>query len=372
MKRTPDAPVRARDLGLAVGPHATGPHNAITDVPGVRVGHVTLNASGEREVHTGVTVVMPHDDIWTEPVFAGAHRLNGSGEMTGLEWIRESGELTTAIALTNTHSVGVVRDELVREQVRRRGEGPWWSLPVVAETYDGLLNDINGHHVTEQHVREALAAASDGPVAEGNVGGGTGMICHGFKGGVGTSSRVLPTATGAYTVGVLVQANHGRRERLQIAGARVGEAIPASEVPVPAAPAGYEPGSGSIIVIVATDAPLLPHQCQRLAQRASLAVGRVGGTGEQYSGDLMLAFATGNRGLPPYGWEEDPKTPQPELPLRMVGPQLMTSLFDLVVDAGEEAIVNALVAAQTLTGRAGVTAHALDHARLQQAVRHTP
>lgn len=371
MKRTTDGPARARDLGVVIGTHAPGPHNAITDVPGVRVGHATLD-DADADVHTGVTVVVPQDDVWTSPVFAGAHRLNGSGEMTGLEWIREAGELTTAIGLTNTHSVGVVRDELVREQVRRRGEGPWWSLPVVAETYDGLLNDINGHHVRAEHVREALTAASGGRVAEGNVGGGTGMICHGFKGGIGTSSRVLPIATGAYTVGVLVQANHGRRARLQIDGARVGDAIPASEVPVPAAPAGYEPGSGSIIVIVATDAPLLPHQCQRLAQRASLAVARVGGTGEQYSGDLMLAFATGNRGIPPYGWDEDPRTPQPELPLRMVAPQLMTSLFDLVVEAGEEAIVNALVGARTLTGRAGVTAHALDHARLTQAVHPTP
>lgn len=369
MKRTQDAPIRARDLGLVIGPYAPGPTNGITDVPGVRVGHVTLDEPAPSAVHTGVTVVVPHDEIWTEPVFAGAHRLNGSGEMTGMEWVREAGELTSAIALTNTHSVGVVRDELVREQVRRRGEGPWWSLPVVAETYDGVLNDINGHHVQAHHVREALAAASDGPVAEGNVGGGTGMICHGFKGGIGTASRVLPVAHGAYTVGVLVQANHGRRERLQIDGTRVGEAIPASEVPVPATPAGYEPGSGSIIVIVATDAPLLPHQCRRLAQRASLSVARVGGTGEQYSGDLMLAFATGNRGLPPYGWDEDPNTPQPELAVRMVAPQLMTHLFDLVVDAGEEAIVNALLAAETLTGRAGVTAHALDHARLLAAVR---
>ncbi|WP_349239889.1 P1 family peptidase [Patulibacter sp. SYSU D01012] len=362
--------MRARDLGLAVGGHAPGPANAITDVPGVRVGHATLEDQ-DAGVHTGVTVVVPHDDIWTSPVFAGAHRLNGSGEMTGLEWVREAGELTSAIGLTNTHSVGVVRDELVREQVRRRGEGPWWSLPVVAETYDGLLNDINGHHVQAHHVRQALAAAAGGPVAEGNVGGGTGMICHGFKGGIGTSSRVLPVAGGAYTVGVLVQANHGRRERLQISGVPVGAAIPATAVPVPAAPAGYEEGSGSIIAIVATDAPLLPHQCTRLAQRAALAVARVGGTGEQYSGDLMLAFSTGNRGLPPYGWDEDPATPRPELPVRMVAPQLMTALFDLVVDAGEEAIVNALVAAETMTGRAGVTAHALDHARLLRAVRPT-
>jgi D-aminopeptidase len=360
--------MRARDLGIVVGQHPTGPNNAITDVAGVRVGHATVEDAGPAAVHTGVTVVVPHADIWTEPVFAGAHRLNGSGELTGLEWIRESGELTSAVGLTNTHSVGVVRDALVEAQVRERGEGLYWSLPVVGETYDGLLNDINGHHVRPRHVHDALASATDGPVAEGNVGGGTGMICHGFKGGIGTSSRVTDTATGHYTVGVLVQANHGRRDRLRVNGVPVGGLIGPDDVPLPEAPARYEPGSGSIIVIVGTDAPLLPHQCIRLAQRASLAIARLGGAGEQYSGDLMLAFATGNRGIPPYAWDEDPHAEQPEIALKMVVPQLMTRLFDLTIEATEEAIVNAMVAATTLTGRNGMTAHAIDHTLLQQAL----
>ena len=360
--------MRARDLGIVIGEHHTGAANAITDVPGVRVGHLTLDAEGPPAVHTGVTVVIPHDDIWTEPVFAGAHRLNGSGEMTGLEWIRESGELTTPIGLTNTHSVGVVRDELVAAQVRARGEGLYWSLPVVGETYDGLLNDINGFHVRPEHVRSALADASAAPPAEGNVGGGTGMICHGFKGGIGTASRTTETAVGRYTVGVLVQANHGRRERLRINGIGVGEAIGPSAVPLPELTDRYEPGSGSIIVVVATDAPLLPHQCTRLAQRSALAVGRLGGTGEQYSGDLMLAFSTGNRGIPPYAWDEDTGTACPEIPARMVAPQMMTRLFDLTIEATEEAIVNAMVAARTMTGRHGLTVHALDHALLRQAL----
>ncbi|MGB3352171.1 MAG: P1 family peptidase [Mycobacterium sp.] len=360
--------MRARDLGIVIGEHPPGPDNAITDVAGVRVGHATLQHDGPPAVHTGVTVVVPHDDIWTEPVFAGSHRLNGSGEMTGLEWIRESGELTSAIGITNTHSVGVVRDALVAAQVAARGDGVYWSLPVVGETYDGLLNDINGHHVRSEHVTAALADAHRGPVAEGTVGGGTGMICHGFKGGIGTSSRVTETATGSYTVGVLVQANHGRRERLRINGVPVGERIGPDVVPLPDMPRQYEPGSGSVIVIVATDAPLLPHQCTRLAQRAALAVSRIGGSGEQYSGDLMLAFATGNRGIPPYAWDEDADTPRPEIPLRMVAPQLMTRLFDLTIEATEEAIVNALVAATTVTGRNGLTAHALDHRLLQQTL----
>ncbi len=361
--------MRARDLGVVIGRHPTGRENAITDVGGVRVGHVTIDETGPPAVHTGVTVVVPHHNIWTEPVFAGAHRLNGSGELTGLEWIRESGELTTAIGLTNTHSVGVVRDALVEAQVRERGDGLYWSLPVVGETYDGLLNDINGHHVRPTHVHDALAAASGGPVAEGNVGGGTGMICHGFKAGIGTSSRVTDTAKGQYTVGVLVQANHGRRERLRVNGIPVGELIGPDDVPLPETPTRYESGSGSIIVVVATDAPLLPHQCTRLAQRAALGVARVGGTGEQYSGDLMLAFATGNRGIPPYAWDEDPKAEEPEIALRMVAPQLMTRLFDLTIEATEEAIVNAMVAATTLTGRNGLTAHAIDHTLLGKAMK---
>ena len=360
--------MRARDLGVVIGTHPTGPDNAITDVAGVRVGHTTLHADGPPVVRTGVTVIVPHDDIWTEPVFAGSHRLNGSGELTGLEWIRESGELTTAIGLTNTHSVGVVRDELVAAQVRARGDGVYWSLPVVGETYDGLLNDINGFHVRPEHARRALENASAAPPAEGNVGGGTGMICHGFKGGIGTASRVTETAAGRYTVGALVQANHGRRERLRINGLPIGEMIGPSEVPLPDLPARYEPGSGSIIVVIATDAPLLPHQCSRLAQRSALAVSRLGGAGEQYSGDLMLAFSTGNRGIPPYAWDEDPATASPEVPVRMVAPQLMTRLFDLTIEATEEAIVNAMVAATTMTGHNGFTAHALDHDLLRHAL----
>jgi D-aminopeptidase len=360
--------MRARDLGVVIGTHPTGPDNAITDVAGVRVGHTTLHADGPPVVRTGVTVIVPHDDIWTEPVFAGSHRLNGSGELTGLEWIRESGELTTAIGLTNTHSVGVVRDELVAAQVRARGDGVYWSLPVVGETYDGLLNDINGFHVRPEHARRALENASAAPPAEGNVGGGTGMICHGFKGGIGTASRITETAAGRYTVGALVQANHGRRERLRINGVPVGEMIRPSEVPLPDLPARYEPGSGSIIVVIATDAPLLPHQCSRLAQRSALAVSRLGGAGEQYSGDLMLAFSTGNRGIPPYAWDEDPATASPEVPVRMVAPQLMTRLFDLTIEATEEAIVNAMVAATTMTGHNGFTAHALDHDLLRHAL----
>lgn len=350
--------MRARDLGVVIGEHPTGPHNAITDVAGVRVGHSTLQGEG---INTGVTVVVPHDDIWTEPVFAGSHRLNGSGELTGLEWIRESGELTSPIGLTNTHSVGVVRDALVSEQVLVRGDGLYWSLPVVGETYDGLLNDINGFHVTPEHVRAALESASAGPVSEGNVGGGTGMICHGFKGGIGTASRV----SRGYTVGALVQANHGRRERLRINGVPVEQ----PSVALPDYPPRYQPGSGSIIVIVATDAPLLPHQCTRLAQRASLAVARLGGSGEQYSGDLMLAFSTGNRGIPPYAWDEDVDVDRCEIALRMIAPQLMTRLFDLTIEATEEAIVNALVAAQTVTGHRGYTAHALDHHLLTSALQ---
>lgn len=360
--------MRVRDL-VRIGTHDTGPHNAITDVRGVRVGQRTVEPTARSDVHTGVTVVEPHPDIWSEPVFAGAHRLNGSGDMTGLEWIREAGELTSPIGLTNTHSLGVVRDALVKAQVRRRGAGPYWCLPVVGETYDGVLNDINGFHVTEQHVNDALADLSAGPVDEGNVGGGTGMICHEFKGGIGTASRLTTSASGPYAVGVLVQANHGRREHLRINGLPIGKLMGPDRIPTPQVPAGHERGSGSVIVIVATDAPLLPHQCARLAQRAALAVGRLGGAGEQYSGDLMLAFSVGNRGIPPYAWDEDHETDPPEIALRMVAPQLMTHLFDLVIEATEEAILNALTAATSVTGRSGVTARAIDRELLRHALR---
>jgi D-aminopeptidase len=354
--------MRARELGIAIGGLPTGEHNAITDVPGVRVGHTTL-IEGD-SVRTGVTVVQPHErSPWYEPVFAGAHRLNGNGELTGLEWIRESGTLCSPIGLTNTHSVGVVRDALISAEVVSRGdEREFWSLPVVGETWDGLLNDINGMHVHGEHVAAALESASDGAVDEGNVGSGTGMICHGFKGGIGTASRVVEGAGGAI-VGVLVQANHGRRERLCVNGIPVGEAIPVAEIPDPYG--RVPPGAGSIIAIVATNAALLPVQCERLAQRAGLGIARVGGVGEHSSGDLFLAFATGNRGLPSadYG-AEAPLT----IPLEMLANNYITALFDAVVEATEEAIVNALCAAETLTGMNGTTAYELPLERVRELV----
>jgi D-aminopeptidase len=328
--------LRARELGIAIGSLQPGPLDAITDVAGVRAGHTTL-IEGE-SVRTGVTVVVPTE----EPVFAAPFRLNGNGEMTGLEWVRESGLLTTPIGLTNTHSVGVVRDALVRIAVARE-DAPDWSLPVVAETWDGFLNDINGFHVRDEHVFAAVEAASGGPVAEGNVGGGTGMICHGFKGGIGTASRVTEDG---HTVGVLVQANHGRRSRLAVAGAPVGTELGPDRVPLPGGPEG----AGSIIVLVATAAPLLPHQCDRLARRAALGIGRTGGVGEDSSGDLLLAFATGNRGL-----DGDEPTSVELFPNAR-----MNELFVAAVEATEEAIVNALLAAETMTGHEGHVAHALE------------
>jgi D-aminopeptidase len=336
---------------MAVGTLPPGPRNAITDVPGVRVGHATI-VEGDA-VRTGVTVVHPHEgNAWEEPVFAGPHRLNGNGELTGLEWIRESGLLTSPIGLTNTHSVGVVRDALIAAEAGERADD-FWSLPVVGETWDGVLNDISGMHVGVEHVRAALASAASGPVAEGNVGGGTGMICHGFKGGIGTASRIVE-AVGSHVVGVLVQANYGRRERLRVDGVPVGTAIPPSEVPLPGRADGA-PG-GSVIVLVATSAPLLPDQCRRLAQRAGLGIARMGGVGENSSGDLFLCFSTGNRGLPAGDFAAE--TP-PTVALEMVPAQRLTPLFDAVVEATEEAILNALCAAETMTGRDGVTAHAL-------------
>jgi D-aminopeptidase len=331
--------VRARELGIEIGEGEPGPLNAITDVAGIRVGHTTL-IEGD-DVRTGVTVVVPPEDAH----FAGSHRLNGNGELTGLAWVRESGFLTTPIALTNTHSVGVVRDALCAAVT-----GADWSLPVVGETWDGVLNDVNGFHVTAEHVFDALASAALGPVAEGNVGGGTGMICHGFKGGIGTASRTVE----AYTVGVLVQANHGRRSRLQINGAAVGREVGPDRIPLPP-----RPSDGSIIVIAATDAPLLPHQCERLAQRSALGVARTGGAGENSSGDLMLAFATGNSGL---AAESD------TVPLTMLPNERIDGLFYGVIEATEEAIVNALLAAETMTGKGG-TVHRLDHDALRAAMR---
>ena len=367
--------MRARELGIHIGRMQPGELNAITDVSGVRVGHTTLIEGdgplrpGEGPIRTGVTVVIPHDgDVWTEPVFAGAHRLNGNGELTGLEWIREAGMLGGVIGITNTHSVGVVRDALIEAAARAHAMSDGiWALPTVGETYDGALNDINGFHVRPEHVHAALAAAAGGPVFEGNVGGGTGMICHEFKGGIGTASRRV----GEWTLGVLVQANYGERDLLRIDGVPVGRAIPTSEVSSPwdevdALNARATAEGGSIIGIVATDAPLLPHQCARLAQRVGMGVARMGSYASHGSGDLFLAFATGNRGLSRNGGEDDPRL---TVELRMAVDQHINPLLEAVAEGTEEAIVNALLAAETMTGRDGITAHALDPDRLVAVMR---
>jgi len=278
--------VRARGLGIRVGDLSPGARGAITDVEGVSVGHSTIVRGegplvvGEGPVRTGVTVVCPREGLARdEPVFAGSHTFNGNGEMTGLEWIREAGVLATPVAITNTHSVGIVRDALVRAEIKARtDEEEYWCLPVVAETYDGTLNDINGQHVTADHVFEALDSASIGPVEEGSVGGGTGMICHEFKGGIGTASRRLPEEQGGWTVGSLVQANYGSRSMLRVDGFPVGRVLGTEIIPSPFEDeAETQPaGTGSIIVVLATDAPLLPSQCDRLAVRAGIGLGRMG------------------------------------------------------------------------------------------------
>ena len=371
--------MRARDVGIKIGSIPAGPLNAITDVPGIRVGHTTLIQGdgplvmGKGPIRTGVTLVVPHEgSIWEEPLFAGCHRLNGNGELTGLEWIRESGMLMSPIGLTNTHSVGVVRDALIGMAVAERMDSQlFWMLPVVGETWDGMLNDINGFHVRPEHVNQAGASAFAGPVPEGGVGSGTGMICHGFKGGIGTASRVLGEDQGGYVVGVLVQANHGRRERLTVNGVPVGAYIGAEEVPLPSAPEmNPPPGSGSIIAIVATNAPLLPGQCDRLAQRAGLGIARTGGVGEHTSGDLFLCFSTANRGM--ISTETGANIPL-TMDVRAVVNAHITPLMDAVVEATEEAIVNCLVAAETMVGRDGVTAHGLGADRLVRVLlEHEP
>ena len=371
--------VRARDLGIAIGEGTPGPLNAITDIAGVRVGHTTLISGdgplvvGKGPVRTGVTVITAHDrDTWAEPVFAGTATMNGNGELTGLEWVREAGLLSGPIGITNTSDVGKVRDALVTSaEASHDPTAIHWSLPVAGETSDGRLNDIAGGHVRAEHVRAALAAASGGPVAEGNVGGGTGMICHEFKGGIGTASRRLGAHQGGWTVGVLVQANYGRRRLLRIDGVPVGEEITLAEVPSPwdeprRGRADRGPGSGSIIGIVATDAPLLPHQCARLARRAPLGVARVGGLGSTTSGDIFLCFATGNRDMPP---TEADVVGDGVVALRGLVDRALDPLIEAVVEATEEAIVNALVAAETMTGQGGVTAHRLPHDRLVEVMR---
>ncbi|MBW7884363.1 MAG: P1 family peptidase [Caldilineaceae bacterium] len=347
------ARARLRELGIVIGDLPPGPNNAITDVADVWVGHTTVIQDEPRVARTGVTVVVPRaGEMFTDPCFAAYHSFNGNGEMTGIHWIAESGMLGTPIALTNTHQVGIVRDALVEYECRRHPAREWL-LPVVAETYDGFLNDINAFHLTKEHVFAALAAAGPGPLSEGCVGGGTGMICHAFKGGIGTASRVAETKSGPYTVGVLVQANYGERRDLRVNGIPVGRALPHERVPVPWQ---QRPKDGSIIILLATDAPLLPVQCRRLAQRAAVGLGRVGGMGHNGSGDIFLAFATGNH----LSGGDAP------VPLRMLPNHTIDPLFRAAVEAVEEAILNAMIAAETMTGQQGRTAYALPLDQLQE------
>jgi D-aminopeptidase len=347
---------RLRDLGITVGQLPTGACNAITDVAGVRVGHSTIIHDAPSIARTGVTAIWPADgNIWDRAVFAGFHSFNGNGEMTGTIWIEEQGLLASPICITNTHSVGVVRDAIIAYAVKQKAPQEW-HLPVTAETYDGWLSDAESFPVTQAHALAALDAASSGPVAEGNVGGGTGMICHAFKGGIGTASRVVTTADSRYTVGALVQANYGDRMLFRVDGVPVGREIGRDVVPYHndlAAP------GGSIIVVLATDAPLLPIQCKRLARRATTGLAWVGGIGSNGSGDIFLAFSTANR------LQRGSKL----VDVRMIVPDQMTPLFQAAAEATEEAILNAMTAAETTTGYQGHTAHALPLDRLQQVMR---
>ena len=364
---------RARDVGIPLE-GTPGPLDAITDVAGVEVGHRTLLSGsgrlvvGKGPVRTGVTAIFPRGRDSADPVFAAWFTMNGNGEMTGTTWVEESGFLWGPVAITNTHSVGVVRDAVIEWYVRQdRLRHDEWSLPVVAETWDGGLNDINGFHVTKQDAWAALDSARGGPVAEGNVGGGTGMVCNQFKGGIGTASRRLETRDGGYTVGVLVQCNYGRRRPLRIAGVPVGQELtdltpcrepcrgPRSGLPV-AIPLDF----GSIIIVVATDAPLLSHQLKRVAKRAALGVGRMGGLAGNSSGDIFIAFSTANQRA-----SRDSGLAQ----VAMISNDQITPLFEATVQATEEAIINAMLAAQTMTGADDVTVYALPHDRLREILR---
>jgi L-aminopeptidase/D-esterase-like protein len=360
---------RARDLGITFD-GAPGPLNAITDVAGLAVGHATIIAGdgplkvGIGPVRTGVTAIIPRGrDTLTTPCFAGWFALNGNGEMTGTTWVEESGFLEGPVMITNTHSVGVVRDATIAWRIKAGppdASGYWWSLPVVAETDDSTLNDMNGMHVKERHVFDALDSARSGPVPEGNVGGGTGMICYGFKGGIGTSSRRLDAKAGGYTVGVLVQANFGRRNQLRIAGVPVGQEL-SDAAPVSPVPGNdWRGDAGSIIVVVATDAPLLPHQLERLARRVPLGLARTGSTAGNGSGDIFIAFSTANHGAyKASGLAE----------LTMVSNEQVNPLFDATVQATEESVVNALVGAETMVGIDNTRVVALPHDRLREILK---
>ncbi len=358
---------RARDLGVPFD-GTPGPLNAITDVSGVTVGHTTLISGegklqiGKGPVRTGVTAVLPRGkDSMNNPVFAGWFSQNGNGEMTGTTWVEESGFLEGPVMITNTHSVGVVRDAVIQWRVAHGQPDPtgyWWSLPVVAETWDGWLNDINGFHVKPEHAFHAIDSASSGRVEEGNVGGGTGMICNEFKGGIGTSSRKVDTKLGDYTVGVLVQCNYGIRPNLRIAGVPIGKEI--VEDPAYGSAAFAADDWGSIIVVVATDAPLVAHQLNRLARRVSLGLGRNGSISGNGSGDIFIAFSTANSGA---------AKPDGLAQLTMLPNDRLDPIFAAAVQATEEAIVNAMVAAETMTGINDHKVIALPHDKLRAVLK---
>jgi D-aminopeptidase len=358
---------RARDLGVPFD-GTPGPFNAITDVAGVLVGHTTLISGdgklvvGKGPVRTGVTAILPRGkDTMMNPVFAGWFAQNGNGEMTGTTWVEESGFLEGPVMITNTHSVGVVRDAVIQWRVAHGqpdASGYWWSLPVVAETWDGWLNDTNGFHVKPEHAFHAIDSAQSGHVDEGNVGGGTGMICSGYKGGIGTSSRKLSEKDGGYTVGVLVQCNFGSRQNLRIAGIPVGREIPSED------PYAYQASEiserGSIIIVVATDAPLISTQLKRLAHRATLGLGRLGSISGDGSGDIFIAFSTANSGV----WSS-----KNVIDVKMLPNDSLDPVFAAVVQATEEAIVNSMIAADSMTGIEGHHVTALDHEKLRAVLK---
>ena len=349
---------RARDIGIPFE-GSPGTFNAITDVRGVEVGYSTIisgqgkNIRGKGPIRTGVTAILPRGKN-NNPVYANWYSLNGNGEMTGTTWITESGFLETPIMITNTNSVGIVRDAVLKWFVKKSWykEDFWYTYPVVAETYDGFLNDIYGFHVTEANAYEALDSAKSGFLREGNVGGGTGMMCLGFKGGTGTASRVVKIKDSTYTLGVLVQSNFGAKKNLTIAGVPIGKELMDTMNYEFKAPPSYQPGDGSIIVVVATDAPLLPHQLKRIAARVPIGVGKVGGRGENGSGDIFIAFSTAN----PNAFQRTVFTKVDELPNDLINP-----LFEATVQAVEEAIINAMVAAETTEGINGNKAYGLPH-----------
>lgn len=354
---------RARDLGVPFDGE-TGAFNAITDVKGVEVGYSTIisgegaNIIGKGPVRTGVTAIFPRGKARKfSPVYANWYSLNGNGEMTGTTWVTESGFLETPIMITNTNSVGVVRDAVLKWYVDTdwyNGDEEWYTYPLVAETYDGELNDIYGFHVKEENVLEAINNASSGKIAEGNVGGGTGMTCLGFKGGTGTSSRIVSINESSYTVGALVQSNFGSKKNLTIAGVPVGIELKDTLNSIYHAPpqSRRQEGDGSIIVIIATDAPLLPHQLKRISQRVTIGMGLVGGRGSNGSGDIYLAFSTANE----KAFSRDSTTN-----VDVFSNDLMTPLFEATVQVVEEAIINAMIAAKTMEGINGNKAYALPH-----------